>query len=357
MSDVAEIARLNGQLGRRLSESFTQEKVREVTYPAGHQTRTVYFEPGTGASVRAWSPDISRGKFVNFLLAGDPSATTWMQIDVQINFPADTYSRRMAGVFVKDEDGDVLIAHRGKLTKGKAGLPKEKVFREFASRTVDADDQRQTSKVILISAMDDPDLAGRLWQFAVEAREVATRIASKEDGDDSSNEPIGRNHGRLGVGGKRKTSVENPILKLRSYFDEYAGEGNSKGYGGGKRTVEHGHIVKALELQMRGTGTSLKAQAIDLAIVATRTYLFEVKTSARSTDVYTGVGQLVIHGECIKDLLVLPVRRYLVLPCFPNPEYQKHLNKRYGINIVTYKRVGISYKFSGLVRDFERHTE
>jgi hypothetical protein len=101
-----------------------------------------------------------------------------MQIDVQLNFPAGTYNRRMAGAFVIEENGDFLVAHRGKLTKGKAGLPKAKVFREFASRTVEADDQGRTSKIILISALDDLELADRLWKFAVEARARIARVAS-----------------------------------------------------------------------------------------------------------------------------------------------------------------------------------
>ena len=163
VTDIAEIARLNKQLARRLSTSFKVRRIREITYPAGHHTGTVYFESAAGTIVRAWSPDSVPDKLINFLLAGDPAASARMQIDVQLNFPAGTYNRRMAGAFVIDENGDVLVAHRGKLTKGKAGLPKAKVFREFASRTVEADDQGQTSKIILISALDDLELADRLW--------------------------------------------------------------------------------------------------------------------------------------------------------------------------------------------------
>ncbi|PWY47929.1 hypothetical protein DK459_19240 [Achromobacter sp. RW408] len=348
VTDIAEIARLNKELGRRLSTSFKVRRTREITYPAGHQTGTVYFESCRGASVRAWSPDSKPDKLINFLLAGDPTASTWMQIHVQLNFPGHTYNRRMAGAFVTDANGDVLVAHRGKLTKGKAGLPKAKVFREFASRTVEADDRNLTSKVILISALDDPDLANRLWQFAVEAREVATRIASEEGHNDADDASTSR--GCEPSGGRKPGSrSEDPMLRLRDYFDEYAGEGSSKGHGGGKRTVEHGDVVKALELQLRSGGKSQKAQAIDLAIVAAKVDLFEVKTSARTTDVYTGVGQLLIHGECIRELLELPVRRHLVLPALPRANHGKHVTKKGGINIVTYKKNGVGYTFTGLV--------
>ncbi|MGX5652726.1 hypothetical protein ACWKW4_20920 [Hydrogenophaga borbori] len=348
VTDIAEIARLNEELGRRLSRMFKVKRTREITYPAGHETGTVYFETATGLHVRAWSPSERRDKFINFLLVGDPSSSSWMQIDVQMNFPANSYNRRMAGAFVIDEHGHTLVAHRGKLTKGKAGLHKTKVFREFASRVVEADDKGLTSKVILISALDDPELANRLWGFALEAREVATRIGAEENDDTrgDSAPAIGGSGG--GSGKKPAAPPKDPMLKLRSYFDEYAGEGTSKGHGGGKRTVEHGDIVKALETQLRGNGRSQKAQAIDLAIVAAEVDLYEVKTSASTTDVYTGVGQLLIHGECIHELLERTVRRHLVLPMAPRASHKKHITKKGGINIVTYEKDGGGYHFQGL---------
>ncbi|WP_457329219.1 hypothetical protein [Rhizobacter sp. P5_C2] len=346
VTDIAEIARLNKELGRRLSKTFRVHRTREITYPSGHHTGRVYFEAATGSNVRAWSPSSKPDKLNNFLLAGDPTASTWMQIDVQLNFPAGTYNRRMAGVFVTDENGDVLVAHRGKLTKGMAGLAKAKVLREFYSLTVEAGDRHRTSRVILIAALDDPELADGLWEFAAKAREVATRIATEDDGNDTSTG--GRTKGSSGDK-KPASPPKDPLLKLRAYFDEYAGEGNTKGHGGGKRTVEHGAVVKALEAQLRANGNSEKAQAIDLAIVAAQVDLYEVKTSARTTDVYTGVGQLLIHGECIRELLEKPVRRHLVLPALPRASYKKHVTKRGGINIVTYEKAGAGYKFSGLL--------
>lgn len=347
VTNIADIARLNKRLGQSLSMSFKVRRTREITYPAGRQTRSVYFESDAGADVRAWSPNRRPDKLINLLLTGDPAASAWMQIDVQINFPAGIYNRRMAGVFVIDENDDVLVAHRGKLTKGRAGLPKAKVLREFASRTVEVEDNGRRATVILISALDDPELANRLWGFAVEAREVATRIAS-EVGGRNMGETSGS--GRSSQGGRRKPSFKSKdrALRLRDYFDEYAGEGNSMGHDGGKRIVEHGDVVKALERQRRAFGSSQKAQAIDLAIVAAQVELFEVKTSARTTDVYMGVGQLLIHGECIRELLKLPVRRHLVLPEPPRASHAKHVTKKCGINIVTYKKKGSGYKFSGL---------
>lgn len=339
VTDIKEIARLNQQLSQRLRTIFPVKRDRVITYPSGHAPGTVYFESSHGRAVRAWSPKEEEFKLCNYILSGDPQSDDWMEIAVQLNFPAGEYNRRKAGAFVTDGNGDVFVAHRGRLTRGHAGLKMEGVFREFSSKTIEATDKESKSRLILISALDDPDLADRLWEFGVEAREVATRLAEAQYDqstiDDADAPP------------KRSS----PMLKLRAYFDEYAGESNSKGHGGGTRTVEHGDIVKALEAQLRETGQSQKAQAIDLAIVKeeeNRVDLYEVKTSARTTDIYTGVGQLLIHGECINSRLKMPVHRFLVLPANPNEEHRHHIGNKVGISVVLYRKHGSSYRFSEL---------
>lgn len=251
----------------------------------------------------------------------------------------------MAGVFVKDSSGEVFLAHRGKLTKGRAGLHKNKVLGEFSPWLIEAEDGlKQPSKLILITSLDDIDIADRLCEFATEARKVATKLgefsvqaASQKTAHTGSSRPP-----------KPSGSPASRMLKLSKYFDEYAGIGRTKGHGGGRRTVEHGSIVKALESHLSGTGDSQKAQAIDLAVISHKhVSLYEVKTSARTTDVYTGVGQLLIHGECISELLSLPVRRYLVLPDRPNNLYEPHILGKGEMHIVTFQKTNGSYCFTG----------
>ncbi len=364
VTDVAEITRLNKQLARQLTATFQFEERREITYPGDHHTGTVYFEAPAGTNVRAWSPRIEPDRLQNFVLSADPESTKWIEIAVQLNFPAGTYNRRMAGAFVRDGNRDIFVAHRGKLTKGKAGLPKDKVFREFAASAVEAVDNGKTSRVILIAGLKDPELADRLWEFAQEAREVATRLGEELHADRHSQStgrtrPLGSVTGGssapdeallgAGAGVPQLAPAAERLLKLRGYFDEYSGEGGTKGHGGGKRTVEHGSVVRALESLLRSKGSSQKAQAIDLAIVATsKVDLFEVKTSAQTTDVYTGVGQLVIHGECIHELLGLAVNRYLVLPGEPKASHIKAISGKAEIKLVTYQKKGSKYKFTGL---------
>lgn len=363
VTDVAEISRLNKQLAKQLRATLPYKESREISYPAGHHTGTVFFESRTGVGVRAWSPHIAPDKLLNYVLSADPRSPRWIEIIVQLNFPAGTYNRRMAGAFVKDGSGEVFVAHRGKLTKGNAGLPKDKVFREFAGRTVEATDNGNTSRLILIGGLTDPEIANRLWAFAEEAREIATRLGEELHGNgrserskallldttaSSDSEMSGEE--RMGdESASRASALAETLLKLRGYFDEYSGVVRVKGHGGGKRTVEHGAVVRALELTLQNQGSSQKAQAIDLAVVTVSNVdLFEVKTTACTADLYTGVGQLVIHGQCLNDVLGLPVERYLVIPEKPKASHGEAASKSADIKIVIYEKKGATYQFMGL---------
>lgn len=346
VANLAEIKRLNHVLGQRLRKTMPFLCSRELTYPSGHHSADVYFEGKSGTHVRAWAPAAIKDGLQNFILQGDPTSTAWMQIEVQLNFPATKYSRQFAGAFVKDANGEISIAHRGKLTRGHGAISKEKVFRAFADQTIEAEDNGLTSTLILISPMDDKTLPDRLWRFASDAREVANRLIAEAGTQDpaTSNAPSGK----VTAGRTTPTQASN-LGKLREYFDEFSGKTDRKGYRSGVRVVEHGDVVRALNEQMTDSGASQKSQAIDLAIVtASMVDLFEVKTSDRTTDVYTGLGQLFIHGASLGDRLKVPVRKHLVLPKRPYEALAKILEEKGEVNIVQYEKRGGGYHFTNL---------
>lgn len=349
VTDLAEIARLNEQLATSLRKTFQHHEVREVTYPSGHFTTDVFFEKAHGSQVYAWASQELVDKWINFILIGDPDSSKWLEISVQLNFPIGKYTRRLGGAFVKDANGEVFVAHRGKLTKGNAGLLKKEVLDRF-STCIEAEDINGTERLILIASLNASDLAAQLCRFAVDARQIATELGAQkllqaqidaESERDSSAETQENPDDDL--------DAQKRLLKLSAYYDEFAGESwTQASRGEGTRVVEHGSIVKALEAHVRGQGETRKSQAIDLAVLGSNHVdLFEVKTSARTTDVYTGVGQLFIHGESISKLLKLPIRRHLVLPKRPSKMLEPHIIGKGGINIVTFEKIDDGYSFDG----------
>lgn len=349
VTDIDEIARLNSRLGARLHEAFPYNEQRELTYPSGHLSTLVHFESDTGKKVHGWASKSRSTKFENFLVIGRPGTDEWLEISVQLSFPVGKYHRHVAGAFVKDETGKYFIAHRGRLTKGMGALKVDLVLDQFTS-VMTAKDVKKDRNLILIAELNDPELTEKLFRFALETREVATGLAAQK-------EQKGRNKVPTGEAKDDRTSPnyrsQNSAAILGDYFDEFAGECsfNPPAYTG-KRVVTHGAIVSALAAHLKGNGSMRKSQAIDLAVdCSAHVDLYEVKTSAGTTDVYTAVGQLFIHGEAIVERLGKPVCRYLVLPDRPSRVHEKHIVGKGGIKIITFKPNGSSYRFEALEGD------
>ena len=348
IDDIDEIERLNKLLATRLQNSLPFVESREIAYPSGRQIGEVRFEAGDGTNLRGWSAHEEDNKLVNFLLYGSPRHIDWLQITVQLNFPRGEYNRRLGGAFVRDSDERIFIAHRGRLTKGNAALRKQRVLEEFAESVIDAVDGGNTSRLILIAELDDPTLEDKLWEFADEAREVATKLGLErigisevddEDDDDTDTD----------TGADQPASPADAMGILANYTDEFFGETVSQPHGDGRRVVTHGAVVKALEAQMRKLGQTKKSRAIDLAVLtSTQTSLFEVKTSVSTTDIYTATGQLLIHGSALESRLARKVVRYLVVPEQPSAALAAPITAKGFIRIVTYAETAGGYEFEGL---------
>lgn len=353
VTDPTKIAKLNSKLAKIMRKAFPYKESRELTYPAGHHTGSVYFEEGRGQMIRGWSPlDYDPAKHVNHLLFGAPGEVGWLEMAVQLNFPKESYVRSYAGAFVRDASGAIFLAHRGKLTKGKAGLRKDLVLSQF-STCIDARDGNQVSRVILIARLEQQDMIDKLFAFAQEARDVATRIAAGGVVESGSEEKGSSATGFDTMQGKDTSADRDLMQGLSKYFDEFSGETNvTPSDFIGTRVVEHGAIVAALAKAL-GSGNNLrKSQAIDLAAICRDTIdLFEVKTSASTQNVYTAVGQLLIHGEGIEARLKKRVRRFLVLPEMPRRDFLSPIATALEGAIIIYQSKRGAYTFTGLEED------
>lgn len=346
ITSLSTIASLNRKLSARLKKAFVHVEPREITYPSGHFSAQVYFEHDAGTQVRGWSPNSNwADKHVNYLVVGAPNTTDWVEITVQLNFPAASYDRSLAGAFVKDEHGEVFLAHRGKLTKGMGGLKKLQVLDRFTN-CITAQDGDQTNQLILIVGLEAPDMIDRLFEFAVEARRVATELGARKVADAKRRVSTDSAEKQSREVGKQALQAD----KLSDYFEEFSGESWGSEYTvSGKRIVEHGAIVSALAAHLGSVGPLRKSKAIDLAVVGRRHVdLYEVKTSAKTTDLYTGIGQLILHGEAIAGLMGLPVHRHLVLPEPPPERHSAHIAGKAETNVITFRKVKHGYHFDGI---------
>ena len=125
--------------------------------------------------------------------------------------------------------------------------------------------------------------------------------------------------------------------KLVSYTPEFAG--HRKAYVVAREIeakCDHGIVVKALaEILAAGQTSFGNNQQCDLLIISSSkrvTHLLEVKTYRNSTNLYTGIGQLMLNGMSFLQ----PPHLILVVPGELNPKLKTALN-RLSVRLVSFE--------------------
>ena len=90
-----------------------------------------------------------------------------MSITVETNPPLEGFDRRCAGLFLKDNQGNVILGHTGRVGGGRKGIGM-KAFQQFAQ---DADWQSflwpngKPGMVIRVGHLGSPDLVAQIGRF------------------------------------------------------------------------------------------------------------------------------------------------------------------------------------------------
>lgn len=346
ITDLKRIAQLNRALGSKLRERLPYFETRVITSPGGKYDFKVLFEKGGGEDVSGWASGSLQGdKLRNFIVFGKPGADKLLNVAVQINFPVHKFSTALAGVFLEDEAGKIFLGHRGKLT-GSGGAFKALQVLDRLSKCVVAMEKGKNVPLALVGDIEGAEFVDDIFSFARDCRDVVIQLGIERDFQKA--QPIGKFVvGPEDNGSTLSLSDSHRLLRLKAYFDEFAGETTRRAISSGVRTVRHGAVVSALEQSLRANGRTQKSIAVDLVVVAgDHVSVYEVKTSNSTTDVYTGLGQLCIHGDAILEIFQLPVRRYLVMPERPKPSHEASMVKRFDINIIIYNKISDRFRFS-----------
>ena len=102
-----------------------------------------------------------------------------VSIVVEINIPFKGIDRRIAGVFVKDDDGRVWLGHSGKIGGGRRGIGPKAFWKEYSGDRVIVHDNGKTYTYAKIGYLDSPDFPERIKDFVIEVNEIKRRIVSK----------------------------------------------------------------------------------------------------------------------------------------------------------------------------------
>lgn len=339
VTDIKEINRLWNKLARQIRKSSKPWGSRNVGYPGANQPFDVRIGTGeTGGSTWAYCGKGQDGRLLT-LIGRTSKRDNWqLQIDLQVNFRSDKFSRNMGGVFLKDEDGNVRLANRGLITRGSRVKHEEleRVLpKSWWSKGVGP--RGKIRSFISLADLDSPTL---FEDLAARARKLRERL------------PVAEESGSAGGNGKSGKSAAAARAKAAKPPDWFSGllngfkkdfEAKWKIPAGKPKTAKRGHgrIVNALLDELHGPNKLHTTKGIDLVVEVRKPrhefHVFEVKTASDTQSTYTAIGQLVFNGGVLRHFHPnAKVKRYLVLPGEAKAKARQDFCRELGFEVVTY---------------------
>jgi hypothetical protein len=357
ITDPQEIFRHWITLQRLIKEATRPGGKRRVGFPGDSRPFSVRVGLGAGKKPYWIYCDRSSNGNLLTLVGRTPQDPRWqLQIDLQCNFRANKFSRDMGGAFLRDELGNVLLAHRGILTRGQR-IDKEEVVRLLPKRwwVAAKDEHGRVARFISIARLDSDALFADLCTKAEKIREkfsnpVAPNGQTKPAGKAPG--PGGKN-GMSRIGGK--AAAKNPLdIHLDGYKREFDRTWTIPAKGPRTAKRRHGLVVNALSELLQPKGNVSNPTAIDLVLTEQEPdeihHVFEVKSSSGSQAIYTALGQLLFNAAALQRRYKKGrIVRYLVLPGDVKERVRQRFCKELGFEIVTFT-LGANnvVKFSGL---------
>jgi hypothetical protein len=350
ITDHQTIMALQARMREIVSSKLKNKQKRTVGSPGGSFVSEAWFK-GTGPNALWWSvgEHPESGDHVNLVGHGDATVKDALNIDLQFNFHRDRFTRGKGGVFLKDADGAYYLGHRGIATKGRTRLKKASLLNEAKVPlvTVTTEEGSRPRTMMLVAPLEDPSFVSAVGEFAAEVRRAANVIApGGEPIDDPKSQKSGADRDP-----DRSDIEDEADTWLKDYFPEYQGK---------KRVLlkatavvkdwKHGRVVAALQAMLATKGRHHKCREIDLAVIdGGDAHLFEVKTSCRTTDIYTGIGQLSLHGLALKKRYPRKrLTKYLVLAGDMSTARRRQFKEELGILVVSYRPTRDGFEFEGL---------
>lgn len=291
----AEIAKAQKTLEATIRQNFKTAVVKDIGWQGGRlsqkrlHTRDGYW---------FFSEDHKQGpnpKRLNWF--GKHGDGPGVQIAVEINVPYADRNDRLAGFFARNnETGRVYLFHTGRVGGGAQGVSKDAFLAWTALKPT-----------TVVDAAGDP-------RRAIIVMPIEGKGATRSAVDYVQNIVDFKQAVREGKADTPEAKERERLLK--DFYDESSGRRKGRAIGRDIDYVSrHGEVVKALSAWRRGDGLPrgerlVKNVLIDLGLqrAGTLVELYEVKTTSSRSDVYTAIGQLMVHsqGEDCKRVMVLP---------------------------------------------------
>jgi hypothetical protein len=296
ITDKKRIAELHKRFHNQLDNFLTETIDCWVGYPGGNFEDTVKYSPDLNIWLSHFDHD---NRFWNGFGIGRPFEGRNNSLNGEINFPFEGINRRIAGVFAEEDNGTILVLHRGRIGGGKQGIGKQYFTDNFRGDFVIAIDEDRESELCLVGELQSPHFSRQVSNFINEIYRV-----KQIDNSESSN------------------NFED--LNNFNFTNEHSGTSSSENQG--TRTIErtHGIVVNELATQLLNRNYKIgNDRNRDLFIHNQNRInaLFEIKTSCSTQNLYSAVGQLIIYSMAITNEVAL----IIVLPEKLDKQVEKRL--------------------------------
>ncbi len=315
-----DVTKAQKSLEALLKRELPLRKVKDIGYPGGRVADATVCTDG-----RYWYWSGSLGgdqtpspRRLNWF--GEFNEDTGLGITVEINTPHAGSNGRVAGFFARDtRSGLVYLFHSGRVGGGTKGVGKHAFLAWSDHRLHEVlDASGRLREGVLVMPIEGDDACRSALRYVRSIVEFKQAVRSGEIG--------------------------TPEFEIRlKRWGDYYSESWGRRIGRISATLDyesrHGEVVEAL-MNWRASGgiprghRLAKDVLIDLGVFDGQrlTEVFEVKTSAVRADLYTAIGQLMVHGggDACRRTLVLPEQ------CDPPADIFVAV-KRLGIGLIRYR--------------------
>lgn len=292
----AEIAKAQRKLEATVRREFTKRVVKNIGYPGGTTSDAKVFTDG---HYWFWSSDYDDSDIPNprrwnwFGLFSDDAD---LQISAEINTAYEGRNDQVAGFFARNnETGSVYLLHSGRVGGGKKGVGKAAFLAWSNHRLIEVVDSSGGVREGVLVMPVEGTAATRA------ARRYIDTIASFKQA--------------VRAGEVDTLEFQRKKRALEDFYAEAGGRRKGRRSGTIDYLARHGDVVDALHSwrssnALPNRGRLVKNPLIDLGVAVGRglVEVFEVKTSTSRSDVYSAIGQLMVHGtadDC-RRVIVLP---------------------------------------------------
>lgn len=280
-----QIFKLHKEFHKKLDYYLKERIDCWVGFPGGNFEDVVRYSSDLDIWISVQKLDT---RFWNGFGIGKPIEGSNNSLAGEINFPYEGINRRIAGAFGIEDNGNILVLHRGRIGGGKKGIGKSFFTDNFRGDIVTVYEGEQETEFCLVGELNSRHFPKQVANFIKEIY----RVKNIEHGE---------------------TAADFSELSDFSYIAEHSGQSVSERIGSIVRERTHGIVVNALADELRNRNIKIgNDRNRDLFIHNRRqiTTLFEIKTSSSTQSLYSAVGQLLLYsipiGLEVKLIAVLP---------------------------------------------------